>query len=432
MIIQKPKENNMRILHICTTNNGGAGKAAFRLHLGLKSIGVKTKLLVLRRSGSSNSDVVEFTQGNNILKRAWNRLRNGYIFYEFNAYKNTRPKGLDLFSNDRAIYEISKHPFVKETDIINLYWITGMVDYRRFFSNIHNKPIVWRLSDMNPFTGGCHYSGGCTKYQTGCGACPQLGSEDLNDLSRKIFKRKENAYNGKIIHIVTPSKWLGDCAKRSLLFKGFPIEVIPNGVPTDIFTKRDKQFSRDLLNLPRDKILILFGDDYRVERKGFKYLLQALELLKERIDPSKMCLVTFGPKQYLDIFSKEIIFPICQLGYIHDEALLSSVYSSADIFMVPSLEDNLPNVMLESMACGTPVVGFNTGGIPDIITAHKTGLLAEVKNAEELSQKIEYMIAHPKEREVMGVNAIQLVRQKYAAEIQAEAYLKLYKMLLEA
>jgi len=408
----------------------GAGGAALRLHLGLKSLGANSKMLVLYRK-SSDSDVVKFQERNNsIFKKIANRIRSKSISLELAPYEHTRLKGADLFSNNRTLHKISKHPLIKEADIINLHWIAWMIDRNEFFSRINGKPIIWTLHDMNPFTGGCHYSDGCTKYQTGCGACHQLGSKNPNDLARKIFKRKEKAYKNKNIHIVIPSKWLATCAKQSLLFKNFPTDVIPNSLPHGIFKKKDKHLSRDALNLPQDKALILFGVDYKTQRKGLKYLLEALKLLKQRLDPSKIALVTFGRHQELDAFSKDTKYPVYQLGYIEDQALLSSVYSSCAVFVLSSLEDNLPSTMLESMACGTPLIGFNTGGISDMIIPNKTGLLAELKNTQDLANKIKYMITHPKEREQMGENARRLIEQEYTLQLQAKRYLKLYEMML--
>ncbi|MFH1645682.1 MAG: glycosyltransferase family 4 protein, partial [Candidatus Omnitrophota bacterium] len=340
--------------------------------------------------------------------------------------------GLDIFTSDRSLYAISKHPLVQEADIIHLHWIATMVNYTEFFRNMENKPAVWTLHDMNPFTGGCHYAVDCTKYEIGCNSCPQLSSKDPNDLSRRIFKRKEKAYKGRNIHIVTPSKWLAGCAKRSLLFKNFKIDVISHGVSTSVFTKRDKQYSRNLLNLPTNKTLILFGADYKAERKGFKYLMEALKLLKERIDTSNIALVTFGPKQDIRYFSKNTGFTVYQLGRIDNEALLSALYSSCDMFIIPSLEEAFGQTCLESMACGTPAIGFNTGGIPDMIIPHKTGLLVELKNIKDLTDKIEYMLTYPKERQEMGENARKLVEQECTLQIQAKRYLKLYEKMLSA
>jgi len=416
----------MKVLHISTMDNQGAGKAAFRLHSGLRSIGVESKMLVLNRT-SSDQDVLQLSQDNNVIRRVWNKVRYKLISDEFTAYKNTRLQGAELFTDDRTSYAISKHPLVQDADIINLRWIAGMVDYEEFFSGMrrYNKPLVWRLSDMNPFTGGCHYSGGCKRYQDRCGYCPNLGSEDPGDLSRRIFKRKEKAYKNHDIRIVTISKWHADCVRKSILFKNFEPEVIPNGLPTDIFKRRDRLVSRDLLGLPQDKILLLFGADYVSERKGLKYLIEALKL----INSSNIALVTFGPKQSPDIFSN-MSFPVYQLGHIHDELLLSLAYSSSDLFIMPSLEEAFGQTCLEAMACGVALVGFNTGGIPDMITPQKTGLLAEKGDARDLARKIEYLITRPKERQQMGENARRMVEEKYTLQVQARNYLKIYQTLL--
>lgn len=416
----------MKILHICTQDTGGAGKAVLRLHLGSKSIGLKSKMLVLCHT-LTDSDVVEFTRNNNIFFRIWNKLRHGWISKEFNVYKDTRPEGVDAFTNDRTIYSIGKHPLVKEAEIIHLHWIAEMLDYIEFFSSIINKPIVWTLHDMNPFTGGCHFAGACKKYETGCGSCPQLGSKNESDLSRRIWKRKQKAYEGHYIHIVTPSSWLADCAKKSLLFKDFKIEIIPYGLSTSVFKARDRHFCRELLNLPQDKTLIIFGAAYRIKRKGLEYLIQALKLLKDKTDTSGVALVIFG--NCTDDSLKDIGFPVYSLGYIDDESLLSCCYSAADLFVVPSLEDNFPNTILESFACGIPIVGFDVGGILEMIKTKEIGLLAKVGDVKELSEHIIWMINHPDERQQMGLNARRLAEQEYTTELQAKRYLKLYESI---
>jgi len=421
----------MKLLHISTIDDHGAGKSALRLHLGLKSLGLDSKILTLNRY-SLDSDVIRFDIRRTIFKKAIDRVHNKVISLESNAYKYTRPKNYDLFSNCRTIYNISKHPLVKEADIITLRWIAFMVDYKEFFHNIKGKPIVWRLSDMNPFTGGCHYSNDCMRYRTGCGACPQLGSNDSYDLSRKIFKRKEKAYEKQNMRIVAISRQHAEQAKSSYLFKNKPIEIIPNAVPTDVFRKRqDKEVLRKLLGIPQEKTAILYGVAYKTKRKGFEYLLKASELLKKSIDTRKIALVTFGPTQSVDSISKSNAFSIHQLGYITDEMLLSNIYSSCDFFVMPSIEEAGGQTFLEAMACEIPAVAFNTGSMADIITPHKTGLLAELKNTQDLTDKIEYMITHPKERQAMGENARKLVEQEYSLQTQAKRYLKLYEKMLK-
>lgn len=419
----------MKILHICAQDYGGAGTAARRLHLGLRSIGVESKMLVLH-SFSSDTDIVEFREDNNFLMRQWKKCRRMLISSAFNSYRDTRPNGLEMFSDDRSVYDISKHTLVKEADIIHLHWIAGMVDYMEFFPKVINKHIVWTLHDMNPFTGGCHYAGDCTKYRGNCHSCPQLGSASSNDLSKRIWDRKEKCYKGKRIHVVTPSKWLEDCARQSQLFRKFQADVIANGLSTYTFAEREKQYSRELLGLPKDKILILFGAQSTTNaRKGASYLIKALMLLRNRVSNFNIGLIIFGggPSTLL----KDVEFSVYSLGTIRDELLLSVCYSAADMFALPSLEDNFPNMVLESFACGTPVVGFDIGGIPDMVRPGETGLLAQTRNAEELAEQIKWMIYHPKERKQMGSNARKVIEQEYTLEIQAKRYQKLYSSLSE-
>lgn len=420
----------MKVLHICTNDSGGAGIAVHRLHLGLKLINVSSKMLILHPTFPSN-DIVQFREKNNSIKRIWNKMRNELISLEFKVYKKNRSPGLDTFSDDRSIYDISKHPLVKEATVIHLHWIACMVDYREFFSATMDKPIIWTLHDMNPFTGGCHVAGECTKYETGCGACPQLGSSNLRDLSRRIFKRKEKTYERRNIHFVAPSDWLAGCAKKSSLLKSFKIDIIPHGIQNSVFTKRDRKFSRDLLNLPQDKTLILFGAVYKTENKGFGYLMQALRQLKNNTKTRNIALVTFGPIQDIDNSLEEMGYDIYQLGYVDNENFLSHIYSAVDIFVIPSIQEAFGLVCLESMACGTPVVGFAVGGIPKMIYPYKTGFLVEPKNTEGLYRSIEYMIDHPQEREEMGRNARKIVEQEYTLEMQAQRYCKLYESILK-
>lgn len=425
----------MKILHICTNINGGAGIAACRLHFGLKSIGVDSKMLVLYRGErySDFKDIVGFTQKKSLTIRSLDKLRYGFIAAEYDAYKKTHPEGFDIFNDDRTKCNISEHPLVKDADVINLHWVANMVNPSEFFLKIGKKPVVWTLHDFNPITGGCHVPRECTKYETGCGSCPQLGSNDPDDLSRRIFLRKEKAYKGHNISIVAPSKYLADHVKKSLLFKNFEIYNIPHGVSTSIFKKRDKSFSRDLLRLPQDKTLVLFGtaNIRAIENKGFKYLLEALKLVKDRRGLSGIGLVTLGPKQSLDILSKGMGCPIYELGYIYDETLLSAVYSSCDLTVVPSVQEIFSLTCLESMACGTPVVGSKTGGMLEMIIPQKTGFLMEPKGIKDLADKIEYMVTHSKEREAMGENARKMVEETYPIEAQARSYLTLYEALLK-
>ncbi|MFA7682336.1 MAG: glycosyltransferase [Candidatus Peribacteraceae bacterium] len=418
----------MKILHICTKDTGGAGKAALRLHHGLKSISVGSKMLVLHRS-TSDSDVTALVRNNTIFNRVQNNIRKRFIVAELKAYDLSR--GF-YYTTNKSIYRISSHPLVQEADIIHLHWIAGMVDYAEFFSAMKHKPIVWTLHDANPFTGGCHVPGACTRYASGCGACPALQSQNLNDLSRRIVERKKEAYQGQHISIVTPSRWMQNCAKKSLLLREHTIAVIPNGVPTNVFKKRDRIHSRKQFHLPQNAVTILFGADYRATRKGFEHLVQALDMLVMQNGAENIMLVTFGPKQDLHTLPMVPHFPIRQLGYIVDEEVLAALYASCDMTVITSLWESFSLICIESMACGTPVVGYRVGELPDVVIPHKTGLLTEMGNIQGLAEAIEYMVAHPQKRRDMGEKAREFVEQKYNIEIQARRYLQIYETTMKA
>lgn len=305
-----------------------------------------------------------------------------------------------------------------------------MVNYGKFFPSVKGKSIVWTLHDMNPFTGGCHYSADCERYQSGCGACPQLGSTKKGDLSRQIFERKKRAYSKHKPSIVTPSKWMAERANQSLLFSEYNVVAIPNGASIQIFAVRDKSKSREALSLPQDKTLILFGAaDLSDERKGMKYLVEALKQLASEDALGNCALVVFGKPS--ENFLNEVGVPFYSLGQIDDEVTLSEIYSAADIFVIPSAEDNFPNTILESFACGTPAVGFDVGGIPELIRPNETGLLADKGDVRQLSERIEWMINHPEERETMGDSARKLIEKECSPEVQSGRYLSLYESILK-
>ena len=284
---------------------------------------------------------------------------------------------------------------------------------------------------MNPFTGGCHYVGDCRKYESQCGACPQLGSPYESDLAAKIWARKRTAYPAHNFHMVTPSQWLANCARRSMLLGRMPVSIIPYGIPSDIFRKYDQGFCRELLGLPQKKTIILFGaNNVMDERKGAQYLKEALELVSRRMKVCEVVLAIFGGK----FDPKHETFGISThvLGNIRDERLLAACYNAADVFVIPSLEDNLPNTVLESMACETPVVAFETGGIPEMVSHLQTGLLVKRKDANALAEQLQWIIEHPRERARMGANARNVICKEYTSAIQASRYLSLYRSLFLA
>jgi glycosyltransferase involved in cell wall biosynthesis len=383
--------------------------------------------MYVRSKHSSDSTVRQHEVRNGLINRTRWRLYRERLRFDFRQYKDTRPNGLEPFSDDRTpywLYNISS----LNPDIINLHWIANFVDYRHFFGEcIGDAPIVWRLSDLNPFTGGCHYDQGCGKYKQRCGACPQLGSKTEDDLSRAIWKRKKEAFasiDTTQLHFVAQSEWIKDRVQASPLTERFPATVIPNGLNPDLFQPRDTEGLRSALEIPREHRIVLFvAQSAQNHRKGFDLLSDALVAL----DADDMTLLSIGGNEP-DLGTA---LPHTHLGTIESDLLLSVFYSLADLFVIPSRQDNLPNTVLESMACGTPVVGFDTGGIPDMVRPGETGWLAEVGNVQALRNAVEEALVRNGERKRRGQRCREVVEDEYTLAQQAQRYQKLYRGLLQ-
>lgn len=286
-------------------------------------------------------------------------------------------------SSDNIVGEILNwHP-----DVVHLHWINfGLLniwDIGRF-----NRPIVWTLHDQWAFTGGCHYSADCKGYESQCGACPQLGSRSGWDLSRLIHSLKKSSWKNLNLHIVTPSEWLADCARRSTLLRNFPITVIPNSIDPRFYFPRNKNEVRQKLGLPIDKKIILFGAEgaFTDPRKGgVDFVKMASRVLLEQ---SERCFfATFGEPCQL---GTRLGYPgIKEFGRVSDEMALAELYSAADVVVVPSSEDNFPNTILESHACGTRVVAYAVGGIPEMIPSNLYGNTVPYGDISKLAEAVE-------------------------------------------
>ena len=269
-------------------------------------------------------------------------------------------------------------------DIINLHRICGGYLQIETLAKF-NKPIVWTLHDMWAFTGGCHYSQECARYTKSCGSCPQLDSNRDWDLSRWVWQRKAKAWQDLNLTIVTPSQWLAKCARVSSLFQDLPIKVIPNGIDTTKYKPIAQSLARELLNLPQDKQLVLFGamNATSDRRKGFHFLQPALQYLSQSGWQEKLEIVIFGASEPIN--PPNLGFKCHYLGRLNDDISLALAYNASDVMIVPSLEDNLPNTVMEAIACGTPCVTFNIGGMPDMIEHQKNGYLAVPFQIEDLA-----------------------------------------------
>jgi glycosyltransferase involved in cell wall biosynthesis len=420
---------DMRTIHLAM-DGGGAFVAARRLHDGLRRIDVNSRMIVSAAvSHAVDVEAVEFASGS-LIGRVRRRTDARRFARERRVYAKTESPKMIYFSDDRVAGQYILNQRLPETDVCNLHWVAGVVDYRRFFGRLKKRtPLVWTLHDMNPFTGGCHYALDCLRFTSKCGSCPQLGSESKDDLSARIYARKSKAFSKlspETTRIVTPSKWLGAEASRSSLFGRFTIDVIPYGLDVDVFTPRRRETAREVFAIPRDDLVVVFAaHSIGYRHKGFDLLRESLaQLTLDR----PVTLAAIGHK------------PLCfdggarcmMLGHINSERMMSFALSAADLFVFPTRTDNFPNVVLEAMACGVPVVSFNVGGVADMVRPGQTGLLAPPEDVAALRNAIESILRDNDLRAKMSAECRKIAVQEYSLEVQARRYKALYATLTEA
>ena len=278
------------------------------------------------------------------------------------------------------------------------------------------KKVVWTMHDMWPVTGVCHHAGTCTRYHERCQDCPLLCRPGRNDLSRKTFDKKAAVYATAPITFVTCSQWLAAQAKASALTRGHQVVCIPNTYDADTFHPADPTAARQQLRLPLGKRLLLFASHKVTNaQKGLDYLLRAFRYLTDQ----NIGLIVVG--QMAESVSRELPFPVYSMGYVADEARMAAIYQAADLFVTPSLEENLPNTIMEAMACGTPCVGFRVGGIPEMIDHQLNGYLAAYRDEQDLAAGIRWTLQH---RDEAGQRAAEKALATWNERVVAERYVK--------
>ena len=416
----------MKILHLNTyKDNGGAGKAASRLNRALQQQDVDSELWV-NFSFGKDQDESNFSAG--ILRRG---IAAAGIILEQAAAKWLLKPLKTPFSFPVWGKDISNHPAVMKADILHLHWINHgflkPVDLAELGKL--NKPIVWTFHDSNAFTGGCHVRYSCDHFENECGNCPLLKNSNPKDWSHRIWKQKEKAYKNLDIHVIAPSNWMADSVKRSKLLGNRPVVVIPNTLNTSVFKPLPKAAAKKALGIDENKFVMLSGfmPSRNDLHKGTPYLLEALEIISKQIPPENIELIIFGNRDEKNVphFPVKTTF----LGRIDEEARLAECYSAADIFLAPSLEDNLPYTVMESLACGTPVVAFTTGGIPDMVIHQVNGYLAKYRSAEDLAAGINWVYNHPQKKR-LNENARRAVEEKFSEAVIARQHIDLYESLL--
>jgi len=419
----------MKILIVNTYDRGGAANACLRLHKRLLQQNIQSKVLLRNKTNQNipktyniSIQTIERSLKTKITTKTLNILKELKLYRpKPDNFTDSRHVGLEKFSYPNSIYDITKSDLYKNVDIINLHWVANFLDYPSFFIK-NNKPVVWTLHDQNPFLGHEHYA------ETSCGVdingypIKRVVTKTEKQKFKEFIKiKKDSLSNFKNLHIVALCNWMADEVKQSEIFCNYPINIIPNGIDSYTFKPRDKTYSRELLNIPQNKKVILFvSDDVDKIRKGYIFLQYAFE----QINRDDTVLMSIGP-QNRNLFKKKNYI---ELGFVQEELLMSIIYSAADVFIIPSLMDNLPNTVLESIMCGTPVIGFPVGGIPDMIQDGVNGYLTKEISVAALLGTIEKFL---ETQEKFNSNKIrENAIEKYDLSVQANNYINLYQSIL--
>ena len=417
----------MKVVQLSTyQQEGGAAVAAARLHEAfLRHPGGLDASFLVGSAGKALPKMQALADSPWQKKMEWVRFvgeRLAFLPYE----KDTSVRF--AFSPAAVGARLHQHPLVQEADVLHLHWVNfgflSLASLQALFAL--GKPIVWTLHDMWAFTGGCHYSRACVRYQTHCSRCPYLRMPSAHDLSFRIFEKKKRLFEHANLTLVAPSRWLTQLARQAALTSRFRALTIPNTLDTELYSPKSKSEMRAALGLPLDKPLVFFASgNIQDPRKGFHYLREALERLSARQVKPEVVLAGKAPSQ---THLLGLSAPVHYLGKISDPARLVEAYNAADLLVVPSLEDNLPNTVLEAMACGTPVVGFATGGIPEMIDHRHTGYLASIGSSEELADGIEWVLGQGGVS--LGQTARLRVLERYAPGVVTKQYAELYTSLI--
>ena len=401
---------------------GGAGRAAYRLLQGLREQGVRAQMEALDLvSGDPavQGPQTRFGTFAGLMRSSVDRLPLGV------AMRGPRPMFSPAWLPERLAQRVRR----SAPEAVHLHWISGGMLRIESLARI-TRPLIWTMHDMWTFTGGCHYDEGCGRYAEACGRCPVLGSSRQSDLSSWVMRRKRRAWRGVPITLVAPSRWLADRARASSLFRDQTVQVIPNGLDLDRFQPVDPGLARRLLGVPPDRSYLLFGalDPEGERRKGFGLLQAALQRLAESGWRDRLDLLVVGssaPAVPLDLGLRTRY-----LGLLRDELSMALALAAADAVVVPSTQENLPNMAVEAFACGRPCVGLAVGGLPEIVEDGVNGRLARTLEPADLAQAIAWVLGDDTRRLALGRQARRKAEEAFDLRRVARCYADLYREVI--
>lgn len=408
----------MRVSMIATSDGGGAGRAAVRLMNGLNRFSDVDANMIVKYKRTGNRNIHQIG------------MKNPFFDYiSQHHFVSNVPQNHVLTS---LMYSGTENDYLQmssKTDIVHLHWVANFVSAEslHYWEEAGIK-LVWTFHDRNPMTGGCHCTYGCNGYEKECDRCPEMVKNPYN-ISHYLLTIKKK-YIPQSVVVVTPSKWMADCARKSAIFHNHRIEVIPNSVDTDLFRPFNKKSCRTRLGIaPNTKVVLYCAEAPEQVHKGYRYLLEAMQWAKRNLSQERwaeLVLLLIGNSDIVIEDTKKIGITVVPLGYIKDDALLSEAYAAADTTILTSIEDNFPNVMLESISCGTPVVAFRTGGVPDVIQDGINGYVVPQKDSQALGNAVIKIL----ERASVGEACRRFAEKNLTMELQAKRYRELYKELL--
>lgn len=405
---------------------GGAAIASARLMEALRLKQVDVNMLVQegedKPAGIFSTSHGPVKKGLNLFRFIWERL----VFLPRERSSSIR----FLFSLANTGESIVRNPLFKEADLVHLHWINaGFLSLRSLRELLNSgKPIVWTFHDMWPFTGGCHYALYCKEYTRACGNCPYLKKPGKRDLSHRLWKKKEKLFKDSQVNVVTPSVWLKGCVEASSLLSHWQVSAIHNPVNHEIFKPVEREKACGSLGLDPSKKYILFGAaTMKNVLKGFNYFMEAMQSISTEEGMEDVEILLFG-KTSTDV---EDSFPIPtrNIAFVNSMDTIVSLYSAAHLFVIPSLQDNLPNTIIESMLCGTPVVGFDTGGIPEMIDHKVNGYLAQFKSSSDLAEGVRWVLSSENYTRLSEDTRLSVLKG-YSMERSVDLHLELYNDLL--
>ena len=435
-----------KVLYINTSDShGGAARAAMRIMRGLQQHGVETQMLVKdKRSFSAEVVKLQYFMPKGALYRMLDcvaaKIKNKWQYLQWYPYRKTKE---NVFMSDSRGTRLGGALQKLDYDVLHLHWINQR--FIKLQDLPKNKPIVWTLHDSWPFCGVCHYFIDCERYQTHCGNCPMLHSGKEKDLAYRIFEEKMRTYRDLNLHIVTPSRWLGECAKQSALFGRFPVTIIPNCLETDVYRPLSEQEMNERLSVAIEhnpalnavkraagekvaKPLILYGAmNAATDRiKGFASLLSALQTLDKQGFEAN--LVVFGASES-DLPMQFEHIDVHFVGYISDTDTLVTLYNLADVMVVPSLTEVFGQTASEALSCATPVVCFKTTGIQEVVDHKVCGYVAKLQDSTDLAQGIRWCLNNNKDGS-LSIAARKKVVDNYTIKRIGLQYRELYELLI--